>query len=133
MWSEAERQIFGPYHDGRAQVYGDPLAIWRRLVHGLDGDVNRWLTHARSEEPEIRYQATERILVATVEAFDLAPFDRATGQGVLERDAMAILNTFFDWIDQKKSPPVNSPTSAPPTTSVPGPSRMAIMPDCGCS
>jgi hypothetical protein len=114
-FTEQDRLIYGPYSNGAASVHGDPLKIYRRLVHGLEGDPNTVLANIRSPEEAVRFEATEKMIAATVFAFDLAQFDVESGQGATESQVLALVKDFLGWIEQKKKTPENSPTSPLPT------------------
>lgn len=110
--------IFGPYNNGKADVYGDPLAIHRRLVHHLGGDPNQFLKDYRSEVEPVAFEATQRLLAATTSAFGLFPFDPMTGEGATEDDTLNVLFDLVDWLESKKKSTGNSLTSSPATGSV---------------
>lgn len=122
-WTHEDRQIFGPYSNGVDLVHGDPLRIYRRLIHFVGGDLDRVLKMARKpadpREAEAtedqRYQATEALIDATIRAFDLIPFDPATGAGAKEVDVLNLLNTFLGWLSFFESRAEQSPTFALPT------------------
>lgn len=144
MYTEQERRIFGPYFNGAENVYADPIRAHRRLFAALDGDLNKYLREARpdlrdlpaDESPEqmtLRLRAEERLLGATVAAFDLVPFDARTGVGALESDAWAVLNSYLEWLEKNgsrgpscatcslPSDPQSLPAQCPlPTTSASG-------------
>jgi hypothetical protein len=113
MFSEAERQIFGPYFNGHELVYADPQVVLRQLYAKLDGDPNRFIEEANSDDPSKRNAALDRLIPASREALDLAEFNTLTGHGAIEVDVLSALRLFLDFI-QKKSPRVESlPTSYP--------------------
>lgn len=115
MFNEAERRIFGPYFNGVGLVFADPLRVHRLLHHCLDGEVNKQLALARSENEAERFQAWEKLIPATVYALDLKPFDPATGQGSLEQDVKAALRAYLEFMDEKKDQGLTSQTSLQPT------------------
>src|SRR5262245_2676649 len=96
------REIFGPYYDGVNTVYGDPLAIYRLLVAGLDGTPNLWLGRRASDDALERAEAEERCLAAARVAFQMVPFDRDQGTGALDQDVEVALDTYLAWIAAKK-------------------------------
>ncbi len=114
-----------PYFDGAATVYADPLAIHRQLTRALDGNPNRvlvdvaigkaeereayldeesWELAVAQEEAteELRYAATEKLLAAIRQVFQMAPFDRATGQGATEKHCRDALAAFCDYMEEAK-------------------------------
>ncbi len=114
-YTDQERLIYGPYGNGVGRVYGDPMRIYRRMVHGCGGEPNRILRDLRSEDNAIKFQATEAIVQATVFALELQPFDPGTGAGVLEEDVIKLAKDFLKWIEEKKKTPPKTATSPPPT------------------
>ncbi len=121
MFSEEERLIFGPYFDGRADVHGDPVRILRRLKTLLEGDVNKFLTQARSDVPELACIAYDRLIDATVQSFDLVGFDKVSGEGLTEDRVMSVLVSFTTWIDDVKKNGETPPTWPAPTEPTPSP------------
>jgi hypothetical protein len=116
-FTEQERKVFGPYWNGVAKIYGDPLTIDRRMRRALEGDPNEFLAIAKDpNQPESeRFAATERVLRAAEFAFSLQPFDPASGQGSTEEQVREVLQQFSDWVDQKKTQQQNSQTCSPVT------------------
>lgn len=142
MYSDTERRIFGPYDragDGSVN-YADPLRIHRRLVHSLEGEPDVTLAATRSEVEAVAFEATEKLLRAVVYAFELVPFDPATGKGVTEQDCLALLNHWCDWQSKKNASAASSPTGSAPTASAPAQSitppsagSTGTSSDCGCN
>lgn len=143
MYGDAERAIF-EYFNGEQKVFGDPLAIRRRLIHELSqyGDdpdqlISNWRAGAyrKDDVPEgpereaaeeqylklepVRYAAAEKIYPAVRVAFRMASFDPATGHGALEADCIKALEDYFAWMTEKKTTAGNSVTSALPTDGSP--------------
>lgn len=118
MYTDKERQIFGPYDlgDGR-QVYGDPFRLNRQLVHLLDGSPGTVLRALKSAEEPVRFEATEKIVDAARQVFGLVPFNPADGSGALDTDALALARRFIEWVDAVKKNSATTPTSPPPTDS----------------
>jgi hypothetical protein len=114
MFTPEERRIFGPYANAQGQqVYADPVAAYRRLLLYTEGELGTLLDgYQQGELGQAR--SADMLAQATIKAFELEPFDKATGKGTLQDDALALLSQFLEWRDQKKTPVVNSPTSAPP-------------------
>lgn len=115
MYTDADKKVF-PYFDGRGNVFGDPLRIWRRLNHMLEGDPNKFLAAAKDPSPEAAFEAKERVLEATRYAFEM-PFDSKTGEGATEADCEAALNAFEAFLGKKKVSAATTPTSSPLTDS----------------
>jgi len=115
MYSESDRNIFGPFYNGSEMVHADPLRIRRLLVHELGGDLNAVLSQAHAEEEPVRFQARDQLLSAARIAFDMTPFNPATGAGAVEADLWAALTAFLDFIEKKNPSGVSGPTSVPST------------------
>jgi hypothetical protein len=95
------KEVFGPYSNGEGMVYGDPLRIHRRLTAGLRGDPNTVIKDSNSEDPAVSYPATERLVQAVIQAFEMKPFDPATGKGATTDLALSTLATFTEWLRKK--------------------------------
>lgn len=117
MYEENERLIYGPFDRGDGiHVFADPVRVKRRLTKLLDGQPGKVIRRSRDETaPELALEAEERVIAATARAFDLIPFDPETGGGVRDDQAIALLNDFLSWLDQKKTSAATSPTWPPPT------------------
>jgi hypothetical protein len=143
MFTEQQRRIFGPYHDGEKEVYADPLKVYRRLHYQLEGVPNKTIKDTRSEDLHVRTEARDKLVAAAVYAFDLVPFDAATGKGVLTEDVEKVLADYLEWLEKNGSREAKQRTSSPVMGmhpfSVPAPSTTpnmspstSISPDCGC-
>jgi hypothetical protein len=110
------RDIF-LYFDGERERFGDPLRIRRRFYNKLDGNPKAVIEQTKSPVTEDRDEAHEKLNEALVYAFDLQPFDPATGEGVLEEDLRRLFKEFFDFLDAKKKRLETSPTSSQPMES----------------
>ena len=124
MFTPEQRQIFGPYFNGVQPVYGDPLCLYRRLVHALDGEPGRYLRGLKDAVEDVRFEAAEKLIAAARSVFGLVPFQPDTGQGTLDREALTVLRQFILWRDeQKKNGPMKStlPTPAPDAATCHGP------------
>lgn len=107
MFTDEQKKIFR-YFDGSAWVFGDPLALKRRLSRALDGDPNRYLAALAPESgDEEAFQATEKVIQAVRVAFDMAAFDRNTGGGAKDQHCLDALAAFIDYIHEQKK---NGPT-----------------------
>lgn len=114
-YSDQDRAIYGPFFTGTGAAYGDPIRIRRLLSDLLDGDPKKALENMHSPLTELRVEAVERVLRATVQAFELVPFDKTTGQGLREDEVLARLNDFLSWWSELKKNSATSRISAPPT------------------
>ena len=116
-----DRKIFS-YHNGATQVYGDPLALESNLVEqipdlgGLLDKVNN--IAAAQADPLTRLEGVQarRALIAGVRAaFQLVPFEPATGKGATDDHALGI---YLAWVafTQKKSGSMPTPPNTSPST-----------------
>jgi len=101
VFSDAERRVFR-YFNGAAEAYGDPVRVYRRLLTALGGDLDVVLEHTRHPSVEVSGPALERLADAARFAFDLAPFDPATGAGATEPDCLAAVESWAAWMRAKK-------------------------------
>src|SRR5262245_17929915 len=94
------RSVFG-YHNGAAQVFGDPLALWRRFVVACQGDAEGFLRATQDQtDPARAAEAAGRVVAAVREVFGLQPCDLATGQGATDDHAIATAEKFFDFLTE---------------------------------
>lgn len=118
-FEKEERQIFGPFNDGRGNwIFADPLKIRRILTIELDGDPNKWFRETSQGDEKSRAVAVGRVATAALKAFSMAPFDPKTAQGADEAKCLSILDQFLQWQDAKKSSTKTCPTSQPSTVLV---------------
>jgi hypothetical protein len=118
------------YHDGNAEVHGDPAALRRGLVLATGGRVNQLLrdyyaaNDARARglpdealaAAEVREARAAAVLLPAVrEVFSLKPFDGGTGRGATDDDCDRVLCEFQNYLAGLKKKPVTSPSTAPPT------------------
>jgi len=128
------RAIFGPIFNGQEQVFVDPLKVYRRLVYLTEGKGEELIKAAKSLDLAVSFPAKEKLIEATTQAFELAPFDPQTGLGMQEEDVWAILNAFLDWVAKKKVSGENSPSLSPPTDGSPASNpypTIRLSADCG--
>jgi hypothetical protein len=138
-----DARIF-PYHDGRGDVFADPLATLGRLVELLDGDPNHTLLERRQKDNDVVSElARRRITVAARAAFEMTPYDKHTGEGALDADCEKVFDDFLGWLDGVKKNGVTTPHSPPsmaprelldPPRSPPKPASdsSSTPSDCGC-
>lgn len=103
IFAEHQRKVFA-YCNGTSQVYGDPLAIFRKIVAAFDGDPNPTLTAMVSPEVALWAAATERMLPIVREVFQMVPFDPATGLGASDSMVLDALVAWQGWMNEKKGP-----------------------------
>ena len=107
--------IFGPYWNGRNNVYQDPLKIRRILKAALDGKPDVWIGRTASPDPVEASLALDKIAKAARSAFDMVPFDGLSGKGATETQCLRAVQMFLDWQSSKKVSTKPSPICSPPT------------------
>jgi hypothetical protein len=103
-------RIYGPYSDGRREVWADPVAVHRRLSSALDGEPSTYLGAFHVNE-----EARGKVLAAAVTAIQLHAFDPATGAGLREDEVELELRRFLEWSEKNGSRGSSSRTSRQPT------------------
>lgn len=102
LFTESQRRVFR-YFNGVADVYGDPVAIYRQLLGAFGGDLDLIVENSLHPAPEVSAPAIGRLVDAVRSAFSMVPFDPATGEGATEPDCLAALDQWRGWIQEKKS------------------------------
>ena len=124
------------YHDGKGEVWADPVLLHRKLVRALDGDLAAAFEAVQVKRTRLpaapgatvdltapappmvelphdmlrRLDGEERMAAAGRQAFGLAPFDPATGQGATDGKALELVYSFADWLEGNDSPASSSAT-----------------------
>ena len=127
-----ERTIFGPYWTGSAQRFADPLMIRLRYQHACNGKYDEMVANLRSKDPDTLFKAYDGLIKSTWYAFELEPFDPATGKGTTPTDTVELAKRFAAWQAEVKKKSALKPTSAPVTTSGPGPIPPPTSKSSGC-
>lgn len=116
LFDQYERAVFS-YFDGTAARYGDPLAIYHRLVGLLDGDLTGAVRAARRQAPDghpegqplppeeplahaARMVAQARLAKAAHEAFEMADFDPKANTGATVDHDLAALTRYLGWTEK---------------------------------
>ena len=116
------------YNDGTKTRFGDPTRIERLLNAHSGGSIYDVQERSKSPNPELADQAHDVLHMAICAAFELEPFNAATGTGTTEEFRNTLLEAFGNWRSKKKAttdlPPRSPTTSAgrPPSTQAPYPS-----------
>lgn len=110
-------RIFGPYYNGASlTTFADPFRVMRLLKAATKGELSKVVEDCNNKEDlELKTKATGFLLEAIYIAFEMQPFDIATGKGILENEALAVYDDFVDWSDKKKVAQESGQNSPPPT------------------
>lgn len=101
-FSQAEKEIFGPYFDGEKERWADPLRVRRTLDMALAGRVNDYLARMVADNPVEKGEAINAVIQAAAHAFGLKLFDPETGEGVLDSSVLNLMESYTDWENEKK-------------------------------
>jgi hypothetical protein len=101
-WPVEDKNVFGPYYTGVDFIYGDPLAIHRRLYQETAGEADLWVRQAWGADPLERCTAIGKLYPAVIAAFRCSAFDVGTGIGLKEDQSLLLLKAFLDWLSKKK-------------------------------
>lgn len=130
--------------------YRDPFDLHRRWYEATSGDPATLLRAVQPPEPrhellpdgrEIeqpaeeskedylnRLRAYDQLVKVVREIFELPSFDKSTGQGILDNDALRILNEWDEWEGDVKKNTAPVPTSSPPSASTPKAQTTSAIP-----
>lgn len=111
-----EKAIF-KFWNGTRHVWGDPLALSRRLDAVL-GDPDAVFEAIRSEDMRERHAALECLIANVREVFAMPPIDPETGAGATEEDVQTALRALWKFLAKKK-PSTDTPPSSSPSTGSP--------------
>lgn len=126
LYSEKERNVFA-FNDGEKGLYGDPLALERRLRIACGGDphkiakrMNELIAAEWNDASDMEYYRLQEKLVSAVrQAFGMQPFDPQSGKGARDADCLKLWDDFWQWRDQKKTiPPSNNSLTLPQFTAL---------------
>lgn len=120
------KDIF-PYFNGSRQVFGDPIAIYRRMLRALQKPLDHQIELTKGGENELMHlEAYGKLYAAVRVAFPMVPFNEGTGEGASEADCQRALDGLLSWIEKKNgsipglqtssSRPAGRPASASPTS-----------------
>ncbi len=114
LFTDNERRVYGPYDNGSRVVFGDPFKINRTLIHMLKGEPNTVIADYNLKEAcPAKFEATNLLMAAGIAAFELTPFDAATGNGMTESFVIKLIEDFMKWCSKKNEKPAPTPTSSP--------------------
>jgi hypothetical protein len=117
IFNDKDRSIY-PFMRNGKQVYGDPVALLRKLTACLGGEdgMDQTITQAQDGPPEVAFKAMDAIRNATCVAFGLGePFNEETGKGVTEEEWLDVYAGFMEWLKKNATTDENWPTSSPPS------------------
>lgn len=110
-----QRALLFSFWDGQKVRRVDGERLWRALR------ANKTLTDPLIEAAVQRDDpaAVETYLAAAAELFGVERYDPQTGRGLTDAELAQLLVRFAEWVAQKKTTPVSSPTPSPTTESPP--------------
>lgn len=132
MFDERERRVF-KYHNGVAEVWGDPLVLERRLRAYMGGngkqlisDMNSVLDTEGKVVADADFSkadaASEVFVEAVAKAFEIPKlFDTKTGEGYTEKNLRDLWDKFQQWVEDKKKEQSSGPGMPPHTPPFPLP------------
>lgn len=94
MYSDQDRNIY-QFPDG--SQFADPIAIHRRLIIALNGDVNQALDQAEHENPVVKARAELQLADASRVAFNLPYFNPEDGSGLTDEEVLFLLRDYLSW------------------------------------
>ncbi len=114
-----DRDIFqATLPDGGSRYY-DPLAVGRRLIEATKNQLAEIVDRTQAADVVVQEVAFGRLADACIAAFQLPPFDPATGLGTLESESLAVYEQYAVWLNKKKVNTGDSATGSPPTAASP--------------
>lgn len=115
-----ERKIF-EYQNGAVKVFADPEVLLRQISRGCDFDLDGVLDLCKSKNPAQSIPAIEKLLTAARGAFGMASVNGLTGEGCLDDEVDAVLNSFWDFLEKKNPSAGCLPMSRPAVEASPLP------------
>ncbi|MDE2102950.1 MAG: hypothetical protein KGL39_37245 [Patescibacteria group bacterium] len=109
-----DRGIFA-YWDGKRMRYADPI----RTLMALKADPELNLSDHPTLAAKGDLDSLKICARASREVFGIDPLDSRTGAGATDMDAFSVLAAFGSFLDAVKKNTNSTPTSPPPTESVP--------------
>lgn len=97
------------YFNGERELYGDPLAIERKLRAACGGKPKE-LADAVNDETadDVKWAAAEEKLIRAVrDALQMAPFDVTTGKGATDATCRKAWDVFWRYMDDQKKMPAS--------------------------
>lgn len=89
----------------------DPARVWRRLMNHPTIDIQKEMERLASPVmPDDYHEALEAIVQVVIPAFDMEPFDPATGKGTTETEAFLMCRDFMNWVMEVKKKLLLLPT-----------------------
>lgn len=95
------KRIFKYQVNGKDQ-YIDPYEAIRELWAGLDGEFNDILKNSQASDSRTACNSQRRLVPVVREVFSIPAIDRETGEGMNDKEAIAVLKQFIDFMEVKK-------------------------------
>jgi hypothetical protein len=116
-FTDKEKSCF-KYFNGEVELFGDPLALRRKLNVSCGCDpAELWDRMEKSESLTEKWALQGKMWQAVREAFGMLPFDPLTGKGAQDEHCIKAWNDFWLWMDEKKNPQPSSQTPPPRSAS----------------
>ena len=103
MQTKESTRIFGPYWNGKEEVYADPFKALRLLQACCNGELENVVKDANSEDAKLSSDAKGLLAEAVYLAFELYPLNTVSGQGITEEEALSVYKQFTNGTNKKKS------------------------------
>jgi hypothetical protein len=95
------KQDIFPFFNGTAQVFGDPIVIYRRMLRALGKPIEKQVGLTKGQNELLNLEAYASLYAAVRAAFPMVPFDPATGSGATESDCQKALDSLLSWLEKK--------------------------------
>jgi len=95
-----DRDIF-PFWNGAAQVFGDPIAIYRRMLRAIGKPLEQQIGLTKGMNELLNLEAYAKLYDATRTAFPMVPFSPENGTGATEADCQRALDALLTWLEKK--------------------------------
>lgn len=125
MYSDDQRNVF-KYFNGEKEVFGDPLALYRRLLILTGGKPDELsekvfinLNKATTEQVVAASQAHQQLCGIIREVFSMKPYNPEDDSGAKDEHCLMVWRQMATFLNQKKNPTVNLPTESQPTAGPP--------------
>ena len=95
------KQDIFPFFNGVAQVFGDPIVIYRRMLRALSKPIEKQVGLTKGQNELLNLEAYAELYKATRVSFPMIPMNPETGEGATEADCQRALDALLTWIEKK--------------------------------